>query len=147
MTTLQEFIDEQEITAEVAGIDERTDGLTEWGEGARHFRVTLHRELDTNDGDEWISLAEVEFSQGSGWTTDPTAAEVLHAITSDVASMDDYAGAGAFETWAEDYGYDSDSRRAERAFLAIRKQRADLLAWLGENRLDELIHRVSRIDE
>jgi hypothetical protein len=163
MTTLQEFIDQNEITAEVVGIDERSDaGREEWNEAdaatrepSRHFRVTLHREVRdlTDPGAESVPLAEVEFSQGSAWTTDPTAKDVLYSLTSDVATVAEYDDDGrssvgtAFERWAEDFGLSTDSRRAEATFLLIRKHAADLLEWLGALTFDQLVYQVDWINE
>ena len=45
----------------------------------------------------------------------PTLADVLHSLVSDGAA---YFDAETFETWASNYGYDTDSRKAEQVWKA-----------------------------
>ena len=85
----------------------------------RYFTVTL-----TYRG----RRMRVDYHQGSAWKTDPTAAEVLDCIVSDSVSYDN---ARNFEDWASDYGYDIDSRRAERLYRDVQRQRDDLVGLLG----------------
>ena len=49
----------------------------------------------------------------------PTAADVIGCLLSDFTSLDCSDG---FEDWASDLGYDTDSRKAERAYLLVQKQ-------------------------
>lgn len=82
----------------------------EWGAGARHFRCTFTRRG---------VVVRVYFSQGSGHTEDPTLAEVLWCLQSDFYGTDETT----FEDWARDLGYDTDSRKAEEIFHAVKRQR------------------------
>lgn len=56
--------------------------------------------------------------QGVGITADPTeqTAEIADSLVSDVWS---YRQRDNFEDWAEDFGYDTDSRAAEKIYNAI----------------------------
>lgn len=58
----------------------------------------------------------------------PTVAEVLDCLASDASSVD---GAGSFEDWASDLGFDSDSRKAEDTYRATAKQANELRRLLG----------------
>ena len=53
---------------------------------------------------------------GGGAASDPTADDVVETI-----AMDAHALAVSFEEWCDEYGYDTDSRSAERTYRACRK--------------------------
>ena len=64
----------------------------------------------------------------------PNLADVIHSLVMDSSVLDH----GTFESWAADYGYDTDSRSAESTYrdcLAIALQ---LRAAIGEAGLDDL---------
>ena len=94
---------------------------------ATHWRVTLrrdrpHRQLSTY------------YSMGLAHTGEPTAEDVLDCLASDASSADQ-----PFEEWASDYGYDPDSRKAERIYQVVVKQRAALERFLGPELFAELL--------
>lgn len=82
----------------------------------------------------------VYFSQGSAIHYDPTAATVLSCIAADVASFE---SAISFEHWCSDFGYDTDSRRAEHCYKQIEKQHNDLIRLLGATAVDDLLYQTS----
>ncbi len=83
-----------------------------------HYKCTLF-----NDGRQMV----VFFSKGSGHKgAEPTLDEVLECLASDCAQL------GSFEDWCSDFGFDSDSRKAERTYNAIVKQEAALRRLLGD---------------
>lgn len=131
--TMTEFIDELGITAtaEQAPDNPQADDDT-WGQTARHWLVTLRRQAARDQ----TRTLEVPFSQGEGWTTDPTAKDVLECLASDASSV---ISGETFEEWASEYGYDTDSRRAERTFKAVKDQTAKAQAWLGREGLERLV--------
>jgi hypothetical protein len=89
--------------------------------GAMHWKVQLRafgRQLTT------------EFHQGPAICREPTAADVLHCLCSDSVSVDN---AQSFEDWANELGYDSDSRRAEKLFRACEKAAVRLHRFLGDH--------------
>lgn len=59
----------------------------------------------------------------------PTAADVLSCLCSDARSAD----RTTFEDWCSDLGYDTDSRKAEKIYLACVETNAKLHAFLGED--------------
>lgn len=88
----------------------------------RAFSVTLH-----HHGRDM----RVSFGQGAGHVDAPTVADVLECLASDAATYDQ---ADRFdEDWARDYGYDPDSRDAERTYRAVKAQTERFRALLGED--------------
>lgn len=76
------------------------------------------------------------------WTapTPPTAEEVLDCLASEASAMDQ-----SFEDWASDFGYDVDSRKAEKAYNACREQGFALRKLLGYADFEILLNRVERM--
>jgi hypothetical protein len=94
---------------------------TDWAPGTSHYRVSLRR------ADDRRQRLTVPFHMGSAHTDEPTAEDVLDCLLSDANTPED------FEEFCSEYGYDTDSRKAEkthRACLAIGKK---LRAFLGEH--------------
>lgn len=76
----------------------------DWPRDAHHYRVVLRlegRQLTTT------------FHQGSAHTQEPTAADVLYCLCSDAR-----AGELDFEDFCSEFGYDTDSRKAEKIWKA-----------------------------
>jgi hypothetical protein len=64
----------------------------------------------------------------------PTIEEVLESMQMDVnGELDD------FESWAGDYGYDTDSRKAEKIFQACQREKKQLRAFLGRELFEEFL--------
>lgn len=68
------------------------------------------------------------------------AADVLDCLLSDASNTD-----APFEEWAADYGYDTDSRKAEAIFHACRETAAKLRSWLGAVELERLASEYERL--
>ncbi len=90
----------------------------EWNDAA-HYRCVLRR------GRRQMTLY---FSQGYGISGEPTVAGVLECLLSDAAGVE---SARCFEDWCADYGFDTDSRRAERTYRLTVRQTASLKRLLG----------------
>lgn len=128
-TNLEELIEREGITMSAR----RTDRNSHMdAKNMDHWRVTLKRgELGVNY--EEMTLV---FSMGLGLKgKQPTAIEVLDCLASDASGFD---SARSFEEWAGEYGYDADSRSAERIYTTIMKQRTELAAFMGDT-YDELL--------
>ena len=72
----------------------------------------------------------VPFYQGTAITHEPTAADVLYCLCSDATSVEN---ASSFEDWCADFGYDTDSRSAERIYKACERIAAKLRRLLGDD--------------
>lgn len=77
------------------------------------------------------------FAPSYGYATSipaPALRDVLYALVSD-ASVLDYP---SFEEWASEFGYDTDSRKAEQTYRACMEIALQLRAMLGDKALTEL---------
>lgn len=126
-----EFVESMKITAK----SRRVDSNPGMDANMDHWRVTL-RYMPGPGG-----AITVPFSKGYGHHgAEPTAAEVLSCLADDAAGFEN---ARSFEEWAEEYGYDTDSRKAERIYKACERIDAKLHAWLG-NQAQVLLWDVER---
>lgn len=72
----------------------------------------------------------------------PKVEDLLDCLASDCSGYD---SSRCFEDWASDYGYDEDSRKAERVYSAIREERNKVEAFLGRETYNELLYKVERL--
>lgn len=93
---------------------------------------------DSTQMDHWLCTMRsrkhsmrVHFSMGYGHNGKaPTAADVLDSLASDSASIEN---ARDFADWASDFGYDADSRKAERTYRACERLARRLRRFLGSD--------------
>lgn len=112
----------------------------QWDERAHHYKVTFERYVAALD--TFYDVAETRkvtfpFHTGSAHTTEPTAADVMECLLSDAATLTDIT---SFEDWANELGYDTDSRKAERAYKAVVRQGERLAYLLGDDLLETWMH-------
>lgn len=81
------------------------------------------------------------FSQGYGISGEPTVEGVLDCLASDAAGFEN---AQSFEDWANEYGYDTDSRKAEKTYNIIGRQAKRLKNFLG-NKYETLLWDTERL--
>jgi hypothetical protein len=132
MKTLSEFAQEQGLTFSYKPLERRSDGRM-GDQPMNHYRCTL-----TNHKGRML----ITFSQGLGIQSSPTMNDVLNCIALDAS---DVLNAPDFEDWASDYGYDTDSRSAQKVFKAIVRQTAKLEALIGIDALNELAFEVEQL--
>lgn len=71
----------------------------------------------------------VTFSKGEGHHgAEPTIDEVLECLVEDARSWE---RSTSFEEWAGEYGYNTDSRKAERTYRAVKREAEGLRRLLG----------------
>lgn len=80
------------------------------------------------------------FSQGLGIKHDPSLPDVLDCLASDASGIENSPD---FEEWARAYGYDEDSRKAEKLHTAVRNQSRKLKA-LFRAQYDTLLFNTER---
>lgn len=105
--------------------------------------------MDDRNMDHWRvklranrSQFTVYFSQGFGHNgKEPKLTSVLDCLASDAAG---YENADNFEDWASEYGYDTDSRKAERTFKTVERQSVKLRRFLGESAYQTLLWNTER---
>lgn len=76
-----------------------------------------------------------EFGIGFKPLQKPELRDVLHALVNDSDVLD---FAGSFEDWASNYGYDADSRKAERIYNECLKHALKMRAMFGDETLQQL---------
>lgn len=124
-TTLRQRIARDNIRAESVMIDRPA-----WADfGANWYRVTLKRRRRT---------LVTPFGMGEAHTSEPTAEDVLECLLSDASGADQ-----DFEQWAGEYGYDTDSRKAEQTYRQVVAQTAKLRRFLGDD-FDAYMYETER---
>ena len=132
--TLDQFITEQQLVMSVRPI-KRNPHMQE--QMPRNFNCTIEFE-----GRGYHEPLTVYFSQGSAHKKPPTLAEVLDCLASDASGVDN---AQSFEDWASEYGYDTDSRKAECTYRICEKQAQELKALLGRDAYNQLLYGTERL--
>lgn len=80
------------------------------------------------------------FSMGFGHNGKaPKASDVLSCMASDASSANE-----PFEDWCANYGYDTDSRKAEKTYKAVQAQTAKLRKFLGESAFETLLYHTEQ---
>jgi hypothetical protein len=120
-------------------------GLRVWRKTPRDWDLVHDRPKDARPG----KRAQLPFNAKhydrqvfDAWT-DPepvAAADVLDSLAHDASSADQ-----SFGDWCGDYGYDTDSRKAERTYNACRQTMFDLRKLLGARDAEVLIQEVERL--
>jgi len=113
------------ITMTFEQVADRPDP-TSWADGC-HWRVTLNRE-----GLEF----SIFYSQHKSNEKDPQLYDVMGCLASDASTSE---ASDTFDEWCDNFGYDTDSRQAERIYNQCRKQSADLKTFLGGDLYTELL--------
>jgi hypothetical protein len=131
--TLAQFIEDNAITMDCERTSENPfyegDSYT-----MNHYRCTL--KIGTQ-------RMTVFFSMGLGLAGEPDLASVLDCLASDASEWEN--SKGDFEEWANEYGYDPDSRRAERIYRNVEMQSRKLESFLGEELYKQLIWETERM--
>ena len=127
--TLQQFIAEQQLEMSVLPVKRNPHMDVQM---PRNFKCTI-----TMVGRGNHEPMTVYFSQGSAHKKNPTLAEVLDCLASEASGVDN---ARSFEDWASEYGYDLDSRKAERTYQICKKQAQELKALLGQDAYNQLLY-------
>ena len=120
MKTVQSFADQIGLSCDVEWVSENPN-MGDMPRGSNHFEVTL-----TRDNDQEMACY---FSMGPALCREPEAVEVLDCLISDSRGVLNEG----FEDWADNYGYDSDSRKAEKTYLVCREQAEKLEVFLGDD--------------
>lgn len=114
-----------------------------------HWKCVLVRREHTGkrynarkDGTAIVAKLTVYFSQGYGHNgREPEVTSVLDCLASEASSVENAQG---FEDWASDFGYDTDSRKAEKIYHTCEHQAKRLRSFLGEDLYDQLLWHTER---
>jgi len=134
-TTMKQFINWYRIKIESEYVDSNPN-MQDDGHRMNHYKVVLTARIDGKR-----KQFTTYFSMGLGLSGDPDAGSVLDCLASDSSGIDGQS----FEDWAGDYGYDTDSRKAERTYNACVTQAAKLKKFLGESVYETLVYHTERL--
>jgi hypothetical protein len=130
--TIKQFIKENNLTMNCEYADSNPNMPD--SNNMNHSKVTIKRKfklngnhLDTRYGFRQMTLY---FSQGYGIQGEPTLESVLGCLLSDSFS---FTNGDTFKDFCENYGYDYDSRKAEKTYQATIKQTSKLKKLLDNN--------------
>lgn len=129
------------ITADIEPTDENpwmsseNGGDQQWARTANHWQITLKRGRK-----RFVTY----FSQGSAATEDPEIKDLLHSLSMDARGVEDHQ---TFEQWAREYGYDEDSRKAEKSYNLTRKIANSLKKFLGDELYKEFLWKMDTYGE
>ena len=93
--------------------------MDDWQQKANDWRITLRYKGHSYSFDYW---------QGVGIKEDPTIEGVMENLLSDASADQE-----TFEDWCANYGYDTDSRKAEKTYKACVKQTKAVKRLLGKD--------------
>ena len=129
---LQDIISENKITMTAEWTDSNPNMADD--QNMDHWKVVLRR-----PGRQLTTY----FSMGYGHNgNEPKAADVIDCLASDAAGFEN---ARSFEDWAGDYGYDTDSRKAEKIYKVIERQAAQLKRFLGDELYETILWDTERL--
>jgi hypothetical protein len=122
--TIADFIEAHGLTLVATETDTNPNMDPKDWPGASHWYCQI---LSTVGGK--VPAFFAYFSQGSAHKGPPDLATLLECLASDARTIFD---AQTFEEWADELGYDQDSRSAERTYNTTRAQTARLREFLGD---------------
>lgn len=121
--TIRDLVEKYNISATADRTDSNPN-MTDMPAGSSHWFVTLRR--------PGRSLT-VPFSMGPALRRIPTAEDVLECLLSDRYAMQE-----SFEDWCANYGFDTDSRKAERTYKTCVTQSHKLNRFLPDDWPDDI---------
>ena len=131
-TRLKDFIQANKLTM-----------TAQWADHNPHMADSAnmdHWKVKIRKGKQSMSLY---FSKRFGHHgKEPQLDEVLDCLASDASSTEN---AMDFEDWASEFGYDVDSRKAEKSYKTIEQQKAKLLNLLGDEAYQQLLYETERL--
>lgn len=133
--TMKQFVNENKIKIDSVLVDENPNMDSD--HDMNHFKVTLRARVD-GKRKQFTTF----FSMGMGLRGDPQVDDVLDCIASDSASIEN---ARDFEDWAGEFGYDTDSRKAERIYKICQRQAERLKAFVGSEKYTDLLWNTERL--
>ena len=130
------FIEKYNLGLELSKIPFRTDLDVDWGKEAKHFAYKIY----VKQGERFNQKIYGFYSQGSAIKGLPTLTDILNSLNIDTQGTKE----ATFESFASDFGYDVDSRKAYAIYEACIKESQHLEQVLGTKGLDEL-HNIETL--
>jgi hypothetical protein len=127
--TIKQFIKENNLTMKSEYADSNPNMPN--SNNMNHYKVTIKRKFKLNgnhlDSRYGFRQMTLNFSQGYGIFGEPTLESVLNCLISDSNCGE------TFQEFCDNFGYDNDSRKAEKTFNTILKQTSKLKKLLDNN--------------
>lgn len=133
--SIHEFIAAHGLTAEIKAAHANPH-MDDMAPDSKHYSVKI-----SQVGFGPVRSMVVPYSMGPAHKRGPTLAGVLDCLASDASTLEN---ARDFEDWCSDFGYDTDSRKAEATWRAIMEQSTQLRKLLGYAAYSELLNEVER---
>jgi len=120
------ILEQMGVTFAALRINERPDGnMSDMPAGSTHWRILIKR-----SGKDMT----VFYSMGPAHSGTPDDCDVFNSLLMDTSDIE----GEAFEDWAENLGFDPDSRKAERCFKACQETLLNLRTLFTNRELDDL---------
>lgn len=132
MKNTKNFVQENKITMSCEQV-ESNPNINDKNWNANHYKVTFKygkKQLTTY------------FSQGLGHKKDPVIEDVLDSLAMDAYT---YINKDTFKDFCSNFGYDEDSRSAEKTYNLILNQSKKLENFLGVELFKKLINEYERL--
>ena len=113
-----DFVTDWGLTMTSEQVDENLNNK-EWKEANHYLCVIKTRPTANIKSRQYTTY----YSMGYGLQGTPKLTELLECLAMDINGLEN---ARNFEDWCAEYGYDTDSRNAEKMFRTIEKQAQDL---------------------
>lgn len=129
-TRFDPLADDREFILDVMGVTMKStrtdsrDNADEWDRYASHWQITMRR-----NGKRMVTT----YSMGGAHVGEPELPGVLNCLLSDAE-----AGAESFDDFCANFGYDTDSRKAERTHKACKRTAASLARLFSSSELADL---------
>lgn len=123
--TMTEFIKNNNVTMTFEQADSNPY-ISDMPSGSNHYKVTIKK-----NGKQFTTY----YSQGPAIYHGPEIEDVLNCLALDSLSFEN---ARDFEDFANEFGYDTDSRRAEKIYRACEKTSKSMHRLFSDYQLEEL---------
>lgn len=129
--TYQQLVEKYNLALKLYSIPFRTDTEPgEWDNEAHHYSYVIYVTM----GDRFGKKIRGNYSQGSGIKNKPQIDDILDSLSLETMNIEEES----FELWCDDFGYDSDSRKAYKIYQACLEESKHLKHLLGQEGLNEL---------
>lgn len=131
---IQEFLEKHPLKIESVKLMARSGGnKDDWSKGASHYQIKIsdNSMLHPRKMETFVT----EYSMGSALKGKPKLEDVLESLSMDISSADD-----TFESFCDNCGYDTDSRKAFQIYEACQVIAKDLTALLGRQGIEDLLN-------
>lgn len=123
---IENMLNDMGVVYSCRKVDARPDA--HMAEMPRHFHCVITR------GNRKGMAYSFYFSQGEAHTASPTLIDCLSCLLSDASSVD----RASFNDWADDMGYDTDSRKAFAIYEACQATATALATLFTKQEIDDL---------